>query len=73
MKADHEFYKKHGVYDFPQKERGKMLLMCLLGAMIRNPKIKAKVGNKFTEGMVAPYKKVIDSIKKEDEKNEKNS
>ena len=47
--------------------------MCLLGAMIRNPKIKAKMGNKFTEGMVAPYKKVIDSIKKEDEKNEKTS
>ncbi len=73
MKADHEFYKRHGVYDFPQKERGKMILMCLLGAMIRNPKIKAKMGNKFTEGMVAPYKKVIDSIKKEDEKNEKTS
>jgi hypothetical protein len=70
MKADHEFYKKHGVYDFPQKERGKMLLMCLLGAMIRNPKIKAKMGNKFTEGMVAPYKKVIESMEKENKNND---
>ena len=61
MKADHEFYKKHGVYDFPQKQRGKMLMMCFLGAMVRNPKIKAKMGNKMNEGMVAPYEKVINS------------
>ena len=61
MKADHEFYKQHGIYDFPQKQRGKMLLMCLLGAMIRNPKIRSKMGNKMNEGMVAPYKKVIEN------------
>lgn len=60
MKADHIFYKKKGVYDFPQKERGKMMVMCLLGAMVRNPKIKKKMGNKMNEGMVAPYKKVIE-------------
>ena len=59
MKADHLFYKKHGVYDFPQKQRGKMLVMCFLGAMVRNPKIKAKMGNKFNEGMAAPYVKVV--------------
>lgn len=65
MKADHKFYKKHGVYDFPQKQRGKMLLMCFLGALIRNKKIKAKMGNMMNEGMVAPYKKVIEKLKKE--------
>lgn len=63
MKADHVFYKKHGVYDFPQKQRGKMLVMCLLGSMVRNKKIKAKMGNKFNEGMIAPYKKVINKLK----------
>lgn len=64
MKADHVFYKKHGVYDFPQKQRGKMMLMCLLGSMVRNEKIKAKMGNKFNEGMIAPYKKVISKLDK---------
>lgn len=63
MKADHKFYKKHGVYDFPQKKRGQMMLMCFLGAMVRNKKIKAKMGNKFNEGMIAPYQKVIKKIK----------
>ena len=64
MKADHQFYKKHGVYDFPQKQRPKMMVMCLLGAMVRNPKIKAKMGNKFNEGMVAPYQKVLRDAEK---------
>ena len=63
MKADHDFYKAHGVYDFPQKQRGKMLMMCALGAMVRNPKISAKMGNKMNEGMAAPYKKVVSAAK----------
>ncbi len=59
MKADHKFYKKHGIYDFPQKKVGTMLKMLLLGSLASNPKILAKMGNKMNEGMVAPYKKVI--------------
>ena len=62
MKADHEYYKKHGVYDFPQKKRGQMLKMLLLGSIVRNPRIKAKMGNKLNEGMIAPYQKRIEEI-----------
>lgn len=61
MKADHEFYKKHGLYDFPQKRRWYILKMYLVGALFRNPKLKAKMGNNMNEGMIAPYKKVVDS------------
>ena len=60
MKADHKFYKEHNQYDFPQKQKGTLLKMYLVGALISNPKIKAKMGNKMNEGMIAPYKKVID-------------
>jgi len=60
MKADHKFFKSHGQYDFPQKQRGTMLKMYLVGALISNPKVKAKMGNKMNEGMIAPYKKVLD-------------
>lgn len=60
MKADHKFYKKHGFYDFPQNQKGTVLKMYLVGALISNPKLKAKIGNKMNEGMIAPYKKVID-------------
>ena len=64
MKADHKYYKKHGVYDFPQKQRGRMIAMCMLGGLMRNPKIKKKKGNKFNEGMLMPYKKVLDNLDK---------
>lgn len=60
MRADHKFYKAHGQYDFPQKKRGTMLKMYLVGSLIANPKIKAKMGNKMNEGMLAPYKKILE-------------
>ncbi|MBQ6550891.1 MAG: NAD(P)H-dependent oxidoreductase [Lachnospiraceae bacterium] len=59
MKADHKFYKAHGQYDFPQKKRGRMLAMYLVGGMMQNEKIKKKMGGKMTEGMLMPYKKVL--------------
>jgi multimeric flavodoxin WrbA len=59
MKADHRFYKEHGLYDFPQKKKGTVLKMYLAGALISSPKLKARIGNKMNEGMIAPYKKVI--------------
>ena len=62
MKADHKFYKSHGQYDFPQKKWPRMLLMYLVGAMIANPKIKAKMGNKMNEGMLMPYKKLLEKL-----------
>jgi hypothetical protein len=64
MKADHKFYKKHGQYDFPQKKRGTMIKMYLVGALISSPKIKAKMGNAMNEGMLMPYKKILDKIDK---------
>ena len=65
MKADHKFYKAHGQYDFPQKKMGTMLKMYLVGALISNPKIKAKMGNAMNEGMIAPYKKILEKASKD--------
>lgn len=63
MKADHKFYKSHGQYDFPQKEWPTMLKMYLVGGLISNPKIKAKMGNAMNEGMLMPYKKLLEDKK----------
>ena len=64
MKADHEFYKTHDQYDFPQKKKGTVLKMYFVGALLSSPKIKAKMGNKMNEGMIAPYKKVLEQSRK---------
>ncbi|MBQ8619670.1 MAG: NAD(P)H-dependent oxidoreductase [Clostridia bacterium] len=64
MKADHKFYKAHGQYDFPQKQWKTMLKMYLVGALIASPKVQSKMGSAMTEGMLAPYKKVLDQAGK---------
>ncbi|MBQ6932548.1 MAG: NAD(P)H-dependent oxidoreductase [Clostridia bacterium] len=64
MKADHKFYKKHGQYDFPQKQWPRMLAMYLVGGLLSSEKIKSKMGNKMNEGMLMPYKKVFDKLEK---------
>jgi len=60
MKADHRFYKAHGQYDFPQKDKGTILKMYLVGALLSSPKIKAKMGKQMNEGMIGPYRKIVE-------------
>ena len=60
MREDHRFYRSHGFYDFPQKQRGKMLAMYLVGSMMKNKKLSRKLGGKMTEGMLLPYQKVLE-------------
>jgi hypothetical protein len=62
MKADHAFYKAHGQYDFPQKKKGTLMAMYLVGAMMSSEKLQKKIGNKMTEGMLMPYKKVLEEM-----------
>lgn len=59
MKEDHRFYKEHGFYDFPQKRKGRTIAMYLVGGMMKNKKLRRKMGNRMTEGMLMPYKKVM--------------
>ena len=64
MKEDHKFYRSHGQYDFPQKKMGTLLAMYLVGGMMSSEKIQKKAGQKMTEGMLLPYKKVLEDTKK---------
>ena len=36
-----------------------LLKIYLVGILLSSPKLKAKIGNKMNEGMIAPYKKVL--------------
>ena len=60
MREDHRFYKKHGFYDFPQKRKGRIFGMYLVGGMMRSKRIQKKLSGKMTEGMLLPYKKVLE-------------
>ena len=63
MRADHKFYKSHGQYDFPQKQWPRMLAMYAVGAMLANPGLKSKMGNKMNEGMLMPYQKALEAAR----------
>ncbi|MDO5443110.1 MAG: NAD(P)H-dependent oxidoreductase [Bacteroidia bacterium] len=60
MRADHKFFKSHGQYDFPQKKFGTSMKMYLVGALLGNAKLRAKMGSKMNEGMIKPYREVVD-------------
>ncbi len=60
MRADHKFFKEHGQYDFPQKKKGTIVGMYLVGMLLASPKVQKKIGNKMTEGMLMPYKKIVE-------------
>lgn len=62
MRADHKFYKKQGIYDFPQKKRLDSMKMYLVGMLLSNEKILSKMGNKMNEGMLMPYKKLFEKM-----------
>ena len=71
MREDHRFYKSHGFYDFPQKRKGMILGMYLVGAMLNNEKLNKMIGTNMTKGMLMPYQSVIDKAKPEKKKQRK--
>ena len=65
MREDHRFFKKHGQYDFPQKSRGRMWAMYLVGFMMGNKSLQKKAGGMMTQGMLMPYTKVLEKARQE--------
>ena len=59
MREDHLYYKTHGLYDFPQRRWPRMLGMQVLGALLRSQRIRRLIGDRMNEGMLAPYKKIL--------------
>ncbi len=57
MKLDYDYYKKHNMLDFPQKQRGTMIAMKLVGKLMKSKAINKKMPNMLQEGMLMPYKK----------------
>ena len=65
MRADHKFYREHGFYDdFPQRHRGRIGAMYLVGALMKIKKLQKKMGGRMTEGMTLPYRKVLEDADK---------
>lgn len=64
MKADHRFYKNHGIYDFPQKQTKRIWQMRFVGALLAIPSIQKHSKGKMAQAIIAPYQKVVERAKK---------
>ena len=65
MKADHRFYKEHGIYDFPQKQRKRIWQMRLVGTLLSIPSVQKKAKGQMTSAMIAPYQKVVEQARRD--------
>lgn len=61
MKEDHAFYKKHSIYNFPQKQRGLIFKMKFVGFLMSIPSIKKKSRGMMNDIILKPYKEVIEN------------
>jgi len=62
FQADHRYYKKNGLYDFPQKRVALRAVNIILGTLFRVPKIRRKFDQMIKEKMIEPHRKVVKSI-----------
>ena len=62
MRADHEYFRANGLYDFPQRKLIKMLRTRILGALMKSPAIRRRIGNRFNDTMLAPYRKILKKL-----------
>ncbi len=60
FRADHLYYRKHGYYDFPQKNIGMRLTNLLMGALNRIPQFRKKVQKEMKAYMLMPYKRIVE-------------
>lgn len=67
MKADHKFYKDHGMYDFPQKQKSMIMKMKFVGWLMDLPKADKVMKQNMNKGILMPYEKLMRSVKSADE------
>ena len=58
-RADNEYFKSHGLYDFPQRRWLYSLRLSVLGLLMRNEKLRAKIAPRLNHRRLAPYRKLL--------------
>lgn len=56
---DHKFFKQHGEYNFPQKQRMEILKMKLIGFILRRPSVQKKIGNDMSKYVIKTYQDIV--------------
>jgi hypothetical protein len=60
FQADHQFYRRNGVYDFPQRDYKTRMMVTLLMLLTKIPTMRKEIYRKrMREEMVKPLQKII--------------
>ena len=63
FQADHQFYKRHHLYDFPHRHYGSRVKNALLILLTRIPSMRKEIYRKrIREEMVKPLQKVVQRV-----------
>lgn len=57
--ADHKYFRKNGLYDFPQKRRSRRLQTAFMYLAMKLPSVRKEIQSNMVEYMVKPYESVL--------------
>lgn len=60
---DHRFYKKHGLYDFPQKDLGKQFFNLGMGLAFKSRTVRMQAFERMPEMYIKRHKEIVDKKK----------
>ena len=62
FQADHRFYKKHGIYDFPQKDYKAQIMNRILILLTKIPQMRKEIyTNRIKAEMIKPFQKILET------------
>lgn len=61
FQADHRYYKKHGIYDFPQKDIKTRITNFFLIPLTKIPIIKKTIQKNTKKFMILPFKQILET------------
>jgi multimeric flavodoxin WrbA len=62
FQADHRFYSRHGVYDFPQRRYKMRATVAIMMLLTKIPRFREEIRRRMKTEMVKPYQKVVESL-----------
>lgn len=62
FQADDRYYRKHGLYDFPQRRYGRRLQSAFMTLLTKIPGLRQEIRNRLQGELVKPYRKVVAAV-----------
>ena len=63
FQADHSFYKRHGLYDFPQRDYKTRIIVTLLMLLTKIPTMRKEIyRRRMREEMIKPLQKILKNV-----------